>query len=301
MELVQNSTEHYFLARLDELKQASNHWYGLRFSLSKTLTHADLLSDLPGLSAKIEAAQAKRDVYAQELHAALKDSFEGSICVFADLDILVLARAEGEKPLRALQMIFDKMKAKLPKGVAEMDNLSSQMRAYMKLADEKLLTARRFDAYMALNDKHKVASIAARRKRRDEPLVMVVEDDRFTAHYASNILSSEFDLIVCKDGEEAIEAYIESAPDIVFLDIHLPGLSGHEVLQTIYAADPKAFVVMLSVDTVRDNIIRASKMGARKFLKKPFTKERLIETVKSSPYVRAMLRTDSSDSDQVFH
>lgn len=301
MELINSSTEHYFLARLDELKQAPKHWYGLYFSLSKTLPHGELMGSLKEMNTKIEQARAKRDVFAEELQVALKDGFEGSICVFADLDIFVLAKATDEKSVLALQNIFKSMNSKMPKGVSDMDTLSSQLRSYSKLADEKLLSAKRFDAYISMMDKHKVSSITARRKRRDAPLVMVVEDDRFTAHYAANVLSSDFDLVVCKDGEEAIEAYIENAPDIVFLDIHLPGLSGHDVLQSIYAVDSKAFVVMLSVDSVKENIVAASKLGARKFLKKPFTKERLVETVKSSPYVRGMMRSDTSESDSVFH
>lgn len=301
MELIESSTEHYFLSRLDELKEKPKHWYGLYFSLSKTLQHADLMGDLSGISDKIDRARAKRDVFVQELQAALGDDYEGSICVFADLDVFVLAKAADEKAVKGLQQISKAMGAKMPKDTSDVDAVSSQLRSYQKLADEKLRNARRFSAYEALSDKHKIASIAARRKRRDDPLVMVVEDDRFTAHYATNILSSDFDLVVCKDGEEAIEAYIENAPDIVFLDIHLPGLTGHEVLQAIYAADDKAFVVMLSVDSVKENIVKASEMGARKFLKKPFTKERLIETVKNSPYVRSMMRSETPPSDEAFH
>ena len=292
MELIQDSTEHYFLTRLEALKSEANHWYGLYFSLSKTLGHSDLVSDLAVIADKIQTARSKSNAFAQELQNALKDGFEGSICVFADTDVFALVKVQKKEDVKALEQIFKTMAAKLPQDVSDMDMLGGQYKTYQKIADDKLLSVRRYDGYQAMADKHKVASISARRKRRDEPLVMLVEDDRFTAHYASTILSADFDLVTCKDGEEAVEAYIKNAPDIVFLDIHLPGLSGHEVLQAIYAVDPQAFVVMLSVDSVRENIVKASKMGARKFLKKPFTKERLIDTVKSSPFVRAMMRTD---------
>jgi DNA-binding NtrC family response regulator len=59
-------------------------------------------------------------------------------------------------------------------------------------------------------------------------------------------------------------------------DIHLPGLDGHETLNAIRKADPAAYVVMLSVDAVKTNIVEASKGGASGFLKKPFTKDRMI-------------------------
>ena len=82
-------------------------------------------------------------------------------------------------------------------------------------------------------DSNKVASIDIRRDRHEDPVVMMVEDDRFTATYAANIISKDFDLILAKSGEEAIALYIEHCPDIVFLDIHLPGLSGLDTLVAI--------------------------------------------------------------------
>jgi len=301
VELIKDSAEHYFLTCLDELKDNSNRWFGLFFSMSKTLSHQDLVSDLPMIFDKIETARAKRDVFAEELQAALQDGFDGSICVFTDMDIFVIAHVKDSLAQKALEDVFKKMAARLPAGMSDMDVLGRQMRSYQKLADEKILSVRKFSAYEAMADKHKVSSISARRKRREDPVVMMVEDDRFTAHYASTILSSDFELVMCKDGEAAVKDYIEHAPDIVFLDIHLPGLSGHDVLQSIQAVDSNAFVVMLSVDSVRENIVNASRMGARKFLKKPFTKERLIETVKNSPYVRELMRGDRAGTDQMFH
>ena len=301
MELIRDSGEHYFLKHLDDLKDQSSHWYGLSFSLSKALDHADLVSDLSIITQKIEAARAKSDVFADELRTVLKDYFQGSVCVFEDLDVFALVHVRDKMDVKHLDEAYKKMKSKLPQGYADMDGVANQMRSYQKLANEKLLSARKFKAYQAMADKHKVSSIEVRRKRRESPLVMMVEDDRFTAHYASTILSTDFDLVVCKDGEDAIQAYIEHAPDIAFVDIHLPGMCGHEVLQAIRAVDPQGFVVMLSVDTMRENIVRASQMGARNFLKKPFTKERLIEIIKNSPYVRELTRSDRAGTETMFH
>jgi CheY-like chemotaxis protein len=174
--------------------------------------------------------------------------------------------------------------------------LGDDLYNYQKLADAKLLSAKCFEAYKAMGDANRVMSIPIRRSRRDVSKVMIVEDDRFTASYAANILSKDYDLTICRTGEEGIIAYIEHAPDIVFLDIHLPGINGHDTLQAIRAVDPKAFVVMLSVDTAQNSISRATKTGAHSFLKKPFSKDRLLNTVKSSPYVRGIHDDDSDGS-----
>ncbi len=287
-ELIDTSAEHHFLTTLSSLQKRPNGWYGLYFSLSKMLNHGDLSSNLETISSKVAAAQRKRDAFLERLSKQMGADFKGFTYAFTDFDVLVLVCAASDQERLKIEAVFKALAAELAKGYAHMSELTSAFRGFEKMADDKILSGRRIAAYCAMADKHKVKSIGARRGRREDPLVMVVEDDRFTMHYASSILSKEYDLISSKNGEDAIGQYIENAPDIVFLDIHLPGLSGHEVLQSILAVDPKAFVVMLSVDSVADNIRKARQLGADKFIKKPFSIERLIETVKHSPYVKAM-------------
>lgn len=301
MKLVRESAEHYFLTQIENLKGKPEDYFGLYFSLSKNLDHDDLVSDLRALTSKIQTAKTRADAFVDELYASLDGKFDGSVCAFSDLDVFVIVQVKSEEERSALREIFKKLEARLPKGMADMDSFANQSRSYQKLADQKLLSVKCVSSYEAMSDTHKVDSIASRRKRREEPLVMLVEDDRFTAHYASNILNTKFDLVVCKDGESAIEQYIENAPDILFLDIHLPGMTGHQVLQAIQAVDPGAFVVMLSVDTLRESIQLASSLGASNFIKKPFTKERLIGAVNNSPYVRASMKSDSAGAETMIH
>lgn len=296
IELVRSSAEHHFLTTLDTLKAHPEGWICLYFSLSKMLAHEEIVADIRHIGDKLAAARKKSDDFVAELQSLCGAEMNGSICQFADLDVLAMIHVDGQSDKAKVGEIFARMSKKLPKSYSEMELLTHQYNGYHKIADAKFLTARRHGAYMAMADKHKVSSIESRRKRHEDPVVIMVEDDRFTAHYASNILSKDFDLIVCRNGEEAIEEYIEKAPHIVFMDIHLPGLSGHEALQAIHAIDHEAYIVMLSVDAVRDNIVRATKMGASKFVKKPFTRERLVNTVKNSPHVRTLMRGKRSFS-----
>lgn len=288
VELITNSAEHHFLTKLEDLKSRPNGWLGMKFSLSKIIDHTDMASSLENIPSKLQAAQRKKDSFLAQLQSDLGEGFSGYIYSFSDFDVLALIKVDQDGQKSRANVVYEKMAKMLSKGQAEQSLLGSSLRNYQKLADDKLLFSRRFDAYRSMADTNKVGSISARRARREAPLVMVVEDDRFTLHYASSILSKEYEMVSAKTGEEAIELYIESAPDIVFLDIHLPGLSGHQVLEAISAVDKDAFVVMLSVDSVKENIATAAELGAKKFIKKPFSKERLIDVVKSSPYVRAM-------------
>jgi DNA-binding response OmpR family regulator len=57
-------------------------------------------------------------------------------------------------------------------------------------------------------------------------------------------------------------------------------------LQAIKSADADAFVVMLSVDTAKSSILSASEKGATSYLKKPFSRERVLNTLRLSPFIR---------------
>lgn len=105
--------------------------------------------------------------------------------------------------------------------------------------------------------------------------VMLVEDDPVTRRMVSNIVKDKYSLITAKDALEAVANYLMYAPDIVFLDINLPDVSGFHVLHQIIACDPKAYVVMFSGHSYLDNITTALGNGASGFVAKPFRKEKL--------------------------
>jgi CheY-like chemotaxis protein len=294
MQVVRISAEHHFLTTLEKLKAKPKDWLAQYFAFSKYINHQDLIADPAKIPNYLADVAEKSEVFLQMVSAQMKDFPEVVLYIFPDQDIVALVRFESDDQKEQMKKIYKSLAASVPPQFSDSGLLSAEIYNYQKLADQKLVTARRFAAYQTMSDMNKVRSIPVRRARREHPLVMLVEDDRFTASYTSNILSKDYDLVVCRTGEEAIEAYIEHAPDIVFLDIHLPGLSGHEVLQAVQAVDPRCYVVMLSVDTAHKNIKMAAETGAQNFLKKPFSKERLLNIVRNSPYVRHHFMGDAS-------
>lgn len=80
-------------------------------------------------------------------------------------------------------------------------------------------------------------------------------------------------------GDEVMEAYTQYRPAVVFLDIHLPGKNGPSLLREILAHDKDAFVVMLSADSSPQNVSSALANGAKGFLTKPFTRDKLLDYV----------------------
>ena len=114
--------------------------------------------------------------------------------------------------------------------------------------------------------------------------VLVVDDSRFMREEIVHALTdTDFTVCACcRDAEEAMRAYEENMPDIVLMDIILPGIDGIEATQNILARWPKARVVMISSLAYDDDMERAKKTGAKNFLFKPFTHDALLEALQET-------------------
>jgi CheY-like chemotaxis protein len=287
MLIVRESAEHHFMTTLQALKVNPQGWLAVHFGLSRTLSHSALMQDPGSIGLKLKAAKLEAEAFFEDLISRAGKFSEAIAYLFPDNDVVLLVRPNTFDEKEGLQTLYREFSFRLENGFCDYNDLDADFYNYQKFADHKFLTAQRLEAYRQMADDNKVASIPVRRKRRGYPLVMVVEDDRFTSSYAAHILNNSYEIVLSRSGEQGISDYIDHAPDIVFLDIHLPGLSGHDTLQAIRAIDPKAFIVMLSVDAVKKNIVKASENGAYSFLRKPFSKEKMIEMVKRSPYIQA--------------
>ncbi len=285
MKIVTNGAEHQFLTFLEKLKTNSAGWLACTFPFSRALNHEDLM----GKRAFIKGELAKIEADTQKFIDSFSDSVgklpNGHLFRFSDNDVIVLCCPHNELEQKQVREILESAAAQFPKGFCDYGFLTKELYVYQKIADHKLLTQKKMGVYDVLSQDAMIESLPLRRKKREEPIILVVEDDRFTASYISGFLK-DFDLIIARNGEEAVMKYVEYAPDAVFLDIHLPGINGHQTLQAIKCADPDAFVVMLSVDTAKSSIMSASENGAVSYLKKPFTRERVLNTLRLSPFIR---------------
>ena len=78
-------------------------------------------------------------------------------------------------------------------------------------------------------------------------------------------------------GNQALDVFEELDPDVVLLDIVMPGLSGQETLKRILSMKPSTKVVMVSSLGTEEDVQECLDIGAKNFLPKPFTKEDLID------------------------
>ena len=111
--------------------------------------------------------------------------------------------------------------------------------------------------------------------------VMIVDDSRAVAFQVKSLLEdTAYEVAACcQTGEEAIEEYNVIQPDLVTMDIIMPGLDGLETAQAILEEHPDAKIVMVSSLDYNDTREEAAAIGAKAFLYKPFGREELLEVL----------------------
>src|SRR4030042_503046 len=113
--------------------------------------------------------------------------------------------------------------------------------------------------------------------------ILIVDDSPDTLEIVQKLLHYEgFDVVIASTGEEGVKKVEEEKPDVVLMDINLPGIDGTEALRRIRIINPLQCVSMLTAFATVENAIRALKEGAFDFVKKPFENEHLIHIVNQS-------------------
>ncbi len=109
--------------------------------------------------------------------------------------------------------------------------------------------------------------------------VMIVDDSRVMELQMENVLrNTDYEVAAyCRNGLEAIAKYGEVLPDLVTMDILMPGMDGLETAQAILEEHPDARILMISSLAYDDTIEEAKKIGTKGFIYKPFEEEQIVE------------------------
>lgn len=116
--------------------------------------------------------------------------------------------------------------------------------------------------------------------------VLLVEDDPVTRWMVRTALKDECLLATAQDAGRALAVYKTYKPDMVLLDINLPDSDGRDLMTRIMKTDPGAYVVMFSSNASVENIAGTMGRGARGFISKPFSRERILHYVRECPSAR---------------
>jgi two-component system nitrogen regulation response regulator NtrX len=113
--------------------------------------------------------------------------------------------------------------------------------------------------------------------------VLVVDDEKGVREALKQVLEFEdIEVQTCASGLDALQAYAEFRPHLVFLDVKMQGLDGLEVLKRLREYDPHAQVVMISGHGTIQTAVEATQLGAYDFLEKPLDTDRILLTLRNA-------------------
>ncbi len=114
--------------------------------------------------------------------------------------------------------------------------------------------------------------------------ILVVDDDKNIGKMIEIHLrkTKEYNVRTVSSGEACLKVFSEEYPDLVLMDIQMPGIDGIETLKRLRDIEPLVPSVMMSAHGTIEKAVQSMKLGAYDFITKPFTSDRLLVTVKNA-------------------
>ncbi|QQR69393.1 MAG: response regulator [Alphaproteobacteria bacterium] len=280
MRIYDNDSEKHLIEMIDHLRDAPSTWRALHFHFSA----------LQPENRQIRQLQSAINI----LQGAL-GQYQGGAYLCRDSDFIVIYE---HKPGASLDTMMLDMRflfaddplasagyvSGQPDGFFTAYDLSIGFEQFFYLCLHKLSLTNHVMPSMAgmvenkavpndfvMPDLRSFRKTASERAERKQIKILVVEDSYFSRQMIRQALSAQHEMLLAKDGKEGLFQYLTYAPDITFLDIGLPHLSGHDILRRISEADEQAFVVMLTASNHSSDINHAIALGAKGYIVKPFT------------------------------
>ncbi len=107
--------------------------------------------------------------------------------------------------------------------------------------------------------------------------ILVVDDEEGICLSLKGILTDEgYDVLTAMSGEECLRLIEDELPDLILLDIWLPGMDGIEVLKVVKSRYPQIQVIMMSGHGTIESAVKATKLGAFDFVEKPLSLDKIV-------------------------
>ena len=111
--------------------------------------------------------------------------------------------------------------------------------------------------------------------------ILIVDDDNNIAELISLYLTKEcFETLICNDGESALEAVKSFEPNIILLDLMLPGIDGYQVCREVRSTSSTPIIMLSAKGEVFDKVL-GLELGADDYMEKPFDSKELVARVKA--------------------
>ena len=139
-----------------------------------------------------------------------------------------------------------------------------------------------------------------------ERVTVLIADDSLVvrAVVRARLEDEGYDVVEADNGDAAVVTCVQSPPDVVLLDVEMPGLDGHQVLERLKRDEALTDipVVFLTGRTSMDDVVAGLRAGAHDYLKKPFEAAELVARVASAVHVKKLqdrLRERNADLERV--
>ena len=113
-------------------------------------------------------------------------------------------------------------------------------------------------------------------------LLLVDDEIDFLQTIAERLTLKDFDVIVASNGREAIAAAENDLFDVAVVDFKMPGMDGTQVLRVLKERHKYLEIIMLTGHATIDSAVECTKLGAFKYLEKPYDFEKLVEVIKEA-------------------
>ncbi len=120
--------------------------------------------------------------------------------------------------------------------------------------------------------------------------LLIVDDDKSIRYSLKRIFEEKYAILDAQNGEEALRKVKEHLPDLVIMDIKMPGRSGIEVLKEVKLIDPKSLVILMTAYGTTETAIEAMKYGAFDYILKPFPIPQIKGLVEKALALRKLMK-----------
>jgi len=122
--------------------------------------------------------------------------------------------------------------------------------------------------------------------------ILIVDDDKSIRYSLKRIFEEYYLVMTAQNGEEAISLFQQNSPDLIIMDIRMPGQNGIDLLKEMKVKDPKSLVIVMTAYGTTETAIEAMKWGAFDYILKPFSIPKMKELVEKALLLRKMMKEE---------
>ncbi len=122
--------------------------------------------------------------------------------------------------------------------------------------------------------------------------ILIVDDEKSIRYSLKRMMEGKYSILTAQNGKEALEQVKEGSPDLIIMDIKMPGRNGIDVLREIKSIDPKSLVIIMTAYGTTETAIEAMKYGAFDYILKPFPIPQMKGLVEKALSLRRMMKQE---------